>query len=171
MHGNRRTPALRLANGSDGRLLALCSAGCTFELVVGVLRGMGLLERRVSHALPDPLEQLRRRADERQEAEKRRRQALEVWEKAVAIGGTLAERYLRNRWITADLPPTLRFHGACWHASGQGLPALLALVEKEGEAKPIGVHRVYLAEPGRKADVDPSRPPWGRSAAAPSGSL
>ena len=42
VHENRRTPALRLANGSDGRLLTLCSAGCTFELVVGRLRGMGL---------------------------------------------------------------------------------------------------------------------------------
>ena len=42
VHDNRRTPALRLANGSDGRLLTLCSAGCTFELVVGMLRGMGL---------------------------------------------------------------------------------------------------------------------------------
>ncbi len=155
VHENRRTPALRLANGSDGRLLALCSAGCTFGSVAGVLRGMGLLERRVSYALPDPLEQVRRRLDERQETEKRRRQALEVWQKAVSIGGTLAERYLRNRSITADLPPTLRFHGACWHASGQRLPVLLALVEREGEARPVGVHRVYLAEPGRKADVDP----------------
>ena len=95
------------------------------------------------------------RADERRMTEKRRRQALEVWEKAVAIGGTLAERYLRNRSIAADLPPTLRFHGACWHASGQRLPALLALVERGARQKPIGVHRVYLAEPGRKAEVDP----------------
>ena len=54
VHDNRRTPALRLANGNDGRLLALCSAGCTFELVVGVLRGMGLLERGVTMPCPTP---------------------------------------------------------------------------------------------------------------------
>ena len=29
-HPNRRTPALSLADGGDGRLLALCHAGCGF---------------------------------------------------------------------------------------------------------------------------------------------
>ena len=151
--GARRHFASRMA--ATGACSRSARRAAHSRSVAGVLRGMGLLERRVSYALPDPLEQFRRRMDERQETEKRRRQALEVWQKAVPIGGTLAERYLRNRSITADLPPTLRFHGACWHASGQRLPVLLALVEREGEARPVGVHRVYLAEPGRKADVDP----------------
>lgn len=155
VHDNRRTPALRLANSDDGRLLALCSAGCTFGSVVDALRGLGLLEGRGSEARPDPLEQLRREAAKRQVAEKRRRQALELWQNAGAVAGTLAERYLRARSIGGDLPSTLRFHGSCWHASGRRLPALLALVEKVGHAEPVGVHRIYLAEPGRKAEVDP----------------
>jgi hypothetical protein len=123
--------------------------------VVDVLRGMGLLEGRGSGALPDPLEQLRRQGEERQAAEKRRRQARDLWREAVGISGTLAERYLRARSIDTVPPSTLRFHGACWHVSGRRLPALLALVEKVGEPEPLGVHRIYLAEPGRKAEVDP----------------
>jgi hypothetical protein len=154
-HANRRTPALRLANGRDGRLLALCSAGCTFEAVSGALRGMGLVEGRGCYAPPDPFDERRRRNEEHKHVEKRRRQALEVWHKAIPIGCTLAERYLRTRAITADLPPTLRFHDACWHPAAKYLPALVALVEREGEMEPVGVHRIYLAEPGRKADADP----------------
>lgn len=155
VHDNRRTPALRLADGCDGRLLALCSAGCTFESVVDVLRGMGLLAGRVRGAVPDLLVQLRRQADQGAFAERRRRQAIELWQTAVGVAGTLAERYLRARSITAVLPRTLRFHGACWHASGRRLPALLALVEKAGLAEPVGVHRIYLTEPGCKADIAP----------------
>jgi hypothetical protein len=36
-HPNTRTPALRLADGEDGRLLALCSAGCDFRDVAARL--------------------------------------------------------------------------------------------------------------------------------------
>lgn len=44
-HANFRTPALSLANGRDGRLLARCFAGCSFRDVMEALRGLRLPEQ------------------------------------------------------------------------------------------------------------------------------
>ena len=41
---NTRTPALSLADGDDGRLLAKCFTGCTFPEIVEALRGLGISE-------------------------------------------------------------------------------------------------------------------------------
>ena len=81
------------------------------------------------------------------------RQAKATWAETVPIAGTLAETYLRNRAIISPLPPTLRFHPSCWHQSARRLPALVAAVELGDEI--VAVHRTYLAEPGRKADIEP----------------
>ena len=77
-----------------------------------------------------------------------------AWGGAQPIGGTLAERYLRGRGIACTLPQTLRFHPACWHPSAKRLPALVAMVEGSDR---FAVHRTYLAEPGRKTEVEPAK--------------
>ena len=41
-HDNRRTPALTLADGDGGRLLAHCKAGCSFADVAAALRERSL---------------------------------------------------------------------------------------------------------------------------------
>ena len=75
-HDNTRTPALRLRDGSEGRLLAICAGGCDFRAVVTALRARGLLDGR---AAPTPdrdrAAEVRRAAEERAEAEKRKAQA------------------------------------------------------------------------------------------------
>ena len=53
----------------------------------------------------------------------------------------------------SSLPPTLRFHPCCWHQTASRLPALVAAVELGDEI--VAVHRTYLEEPGRKAEVEP----------------
>ena len=40
-HANHRTPAVSLANGTDGTLLAHCFAGCSFYDITAALRGRG----------------------------------------------------------------------------------------------------------------------------------
>lgn len=154
-HQNTRTPALRLADTKDGRLLAKCSVGCTFAEVLDGLRGLGLVEGRGRLPLPDPAELARRRAAEEAEAVKREKQAEAVWREAVPIRGTLAETYLRHRGITCDLPVTLRFHPDCWHPTARRFPAMVALVEG---CDRLAVHRTYLRGDGtRKAEAKPDK--------------
>jgi hypothetical protein len=154
-HSNTRTPALRLADGEGGRLLALCSAGCTFPDVVSALRGRGLVAGTGHVFQPNPADLIRRRAAEEAEAAKREAQAVAVWREARPIRGTPAETYLRHRGITCELSETLRFHPECWHPSARRFPALIALVDG---ATRKAVHRTFLRADGLgKAEVDPDR--------------
>ena len=118
--------------------------------VAAALRSLGLGE---PERRSDAAEEARRKADERSARERRTRQARGIWAEAQPIGGTLGERYLRARAIRSPLPPSLRFHPECWHQSACRLPALVATVHRGPDL--IAVHRTYVAEPGRKADVDP----------------
>ncbi|MEO0621308.1 MAG: toprim domain-containing protein [Pseudomonadota bacterium] len=157
-HPNTRTPALRLRDGAEGRLLAICAVGCSFTDVVAALRERGLLEDRGRAAAPDPLAEMRRRKAEREERERDTRRARAVLAETVPIADTLAERYLRARAITGPLPDSLRFHPACFHGpTATRHPAMVAAVVIEGEVEPVAVHRTRLAEPGRKADLEPNR--------------
>lgn len=156
-HPNTRTPALRLKDGREGRLLAVCGSGCTFRNVAAALQSLGLLDEQSTFE-PDPLAGAKRRAEQEMERRLRVDQARRAWNETDAIEGTLAERYLRSRAITGPLPNTLRYHSKAWHGPSAGqLPAMLAAVTLEGEAEPVAVHRTYLAEPGRKADVAPNK--------------
>ena len=161
-HQNTRTPALSLSDGSDGKLLVKCHAGCDGADVLSALLARGLLDHR-SNWKPDPREIEQRKAKEDAERCRRIDQARRVWADAGPITGTLAERYLRARGITCQLPPTLRFHPNCWHGpTATKVPALVAAVVIEREI--VGVHRTYLAEPGVKAFTDGAKMMLGRCA-------
>jgi CHC2-type zinc finger protein/Toprim domain-containing protein len=75
--------------------------------------------------------------------------ALTLWQKAVPIHGTLAERYLRdNRKIDierlpADIAQSLRFHPRCVFGP-QHVPCLLALMRDPLSDAAVGVHRIGL---------------------------
>ncbi len=110
---------------------------------------------RGSFSAPDPLEAARRLAEEQAEAEKRAKQAHNLWLEAQSIGGSLAEAYLRGRAIATALPDTLRFHPACWHAAtAKRLPAMIAEVEG---CERFAVHRTYLAPDGRGKAPGPTK--------------
>lgn len=153
-HHNTKTPALSLADGDNGQLLAHCHTGCDFGDIIDALKGMGLIEGRGHYNPPDPAEQQRRQRVERARLLKRSTQAREVWGHSQPIGGTLAETYLRGRGISCALPDTLRFHPACWHQTAQRIPAMVAQIEG---AKGFAVHRTYLGEDGRKATLPPAK--------------
>lgn len=154
-HMNRRSPALSLSHGDDGRLLAHCHAGCDFGSVLDAMRGLGLISGRHVTPLPDPHKWAKQAEAKRQQAARRSAQAAAIWAETVPIGGTIAETYLREvRGITCPLSPNLRFCKVCWHGgSAQRLPAMIARVEgTEGFA----IHRTYLRTDGSgKADVEP----------------
>lgn len=152
-HPNTRTPALSLANGDGGRLLAHCHAGCDFAAIMDSLRGLGLVEGDGTYTPPSAAELARRLAKARAQAEKRAAQANLLWAKVRPIANTAADTYLRARGITCQSPETLRFAPSCWHASGQHFPAMVALVEG-GDS--FAVHRTYLRADGSgKAQAEP----------------
>ena len=147
-----RHPSLSLRDGRDGRLLAYCHAGCDWAAVACALRGLGLLPPRdgigAAGAAVDPALRAAREREERASAARRARQARWCWKGTRPLARTPAERYLRGRGIAGPLPPTLRFHPACWHApTARRRPALVALVEG---GPTFAVHRTYLTAEGRK---------------------
>jgi putative DNA primase/helicase len=55
-------------------------------------------------------------------------------------------------------PPTLRFHAGLKHPSGGIWRAMVALVTRGTDEKPLAIHRTYLAhDGGGKAPVDPQK--------------
>lgn len=143
--------ALTLADGNEGLVLHCKKSACSFR---DLLAAAGIAPG--DYSAPDPAIIAQRQAADRAEAEKRARQAMQVWREAQQIEGSPAEAYLRGRRITGPLPPSLRFHPTAWHApTAQHLPAMVALVD--GSDLPA-IHRTYLRADGSgKAVVDPAK--------------
>jgi phage/plasmid primase-like uncharacterized protein len=138
-------PSLSITDGSDGRLLVHCFAGCDGTEVLAHLRGRGMFTER---------DETVQQALDRDHAEARRRaQAQRAWEEAGPIEGTLGEAYLRHRGYRGPIPEALRFNPSAWHQSAKYLPAIVASVVIGSDL--VAVHRTYLAQPGRKAAVNP----------------
>jgi hypothetical protein len=84
--------------------------------------------------------------------------ALELWDEAKPITGTLAEHYLvYTREIDlAVLPPdvdaVLRFHPRCPFGTGTRHPCLLALFRDVALDTPAGIHRIALTPEAEKID-------------------
>ena len=141
--------ALTLADGLDGRLLLNCKkSACDF---VSILAAAGV--QLGDYQPPDPSIMVQRKQEEWAEAKKRAQQAERCWQEAQPIAGSNAERYLRQRGITAALPDSLRFHPNCWHGpTGKRQPALVGKIEGVVDC---AVHRTYLRLDGTsKADLD-----------------
>lgn len=154
-HANTRIPALRLADGEDGRLLALCSAGCDFREVATALRGVGLLGHGATVA-PDPAAMAARRAAEAAERARATARALKAWAQTIPALATPVERYLRARAIDGSIPPTLRFAANAWHMTAKRAPAMVAAVMLGTEI--TAIHRTYLRADGLgKAELIPAK--------------
>ena len=152
--------ALTLADGRNGRLVLDCKkSACAF---LDILAAAGL--RSGDYRPPDAATLAQREREAKADAEKRAAQAKRLWLDAQPIAGTVAEAYLRDaRGISCPLPPTLRFHGACWHGpTARRYPAMVALVEGSGLP---AVHRTYLRPDGSgKADIAPAKAMLGATA-------
>lgn len=143
-----RTPSLSLRD-EGSTVLVHCHAQCDQEAVIDTLRAMGLWQMRDGR---QPVAQI---AQVAQDGSVR---ALALWRETLPPEGTSVERYLRSRGITMPMPPTLRFHPALLHkTSGLRLPAMIAAVCRFPHQKIVAIHRTYLAEDGRKAEVDSAK--------------
>jgi hypothetical protein len=150
---------LTLADGRNGGLVLDCKkSACAF---LDILAAAGL--RSGDYSAPDMATLAQRERDAKAEAEKRAEQAKRLWLEAQPIAGTVAEAYLRGRGISCPLPPTLRFHGACWHGpTAKRFPAMVAAVQGAGLP---AVHRTYLRADGSgKADIEPAKAMLGATA-------
>jgi hypothetical protein len=89
---------------------------------------------------------------------KRGEAALVIWQAAVRADGTPVESYLFSRGLRFPPPPTLRFHAALKHPSGDTWPAIVSLVTRGPNDEPLAIHRTFLARDGRrKAPVQPQK--------------
>src|SRR5262249_6830378 len=89
---------------------------------------------------------------QRRDIEARVAFALKVWNEAQLLAGSIADRYLsETRGIDiSKLPPTiheaLRFHPRCVFGSRTYHPCLIALMRDPVTDRPVGIHRIGLAQ-------------------------
>ncbi|MHA3795614.1 DUF7146 domain-containing protein [Sphingomonas sp. YL-JM2C] len=125
---NDSTPSLSIRQGDRG-ILVTCFAGCARE---DVLRELGRVRSGAHYPIPD--------------ADNARRPATgeHIWDQAVEIPGTLAERYLGHRNLL-PAPPDVRFHPRCPYLPKPRtvyLPALLIAVRELRRL--VAIQRIFL---------------------------
>ncbi len=116
--------------------------------------------RRITGSSGDPLvRSAPSAADADVDAEKKRALARQLFADARPVSGTLAEKYLIARAINPPYPPSLRFHPRVYNTDvKRDLPALIAAITPLDAPETINaVQRIWLAHPGRKADVPMSK--------------
>jgi putative DNA primase/helicase len=162
-HGSK-SASLALRDGGRGGLAVKCHAGCTLADILAALRRLGVLSGEAGEApAPDPEAERRRREAEAAEGQKRVALARDMWRSALPAAGTRAETYLRARLPgLSAIPPTIRYlpPGSLYarHPEGTGWPAMLAAVQRVGEAGIVAAARTWLAIDGRdKASLRPPR--------------
>lgn len=149
VHDNRRTPALSLADGADGRLLVYCFAGCDGADILRELSHRGINQTPGVERLP---------LDFRKDKADRRAYALSLWGQTQPIVGTKAEEYLSNRGISRPYPKSLRFCPSLRHAPSRTQhPAIVALVTKGSPSCEVGIHRTFISSDATKANVRPAK--------------
>ncbi len=154
-----RTPSLSLRDTERGKVLVHCHAGCDQGVVIDHLKsiglwtqkGLGLFRYAASRSVTKPKETDR-------DDVKRTEAALSIWQEARPSAGTLIELYLGSRGLHVPPTPTLRFHAALKHPTGDSWPAMIALVTRGNDNTPLAIHRTFLARSGTgKAPVDPQK--------------
>lgn len=160
-HNNRRTPALSISEGRDGRLLIKCHRGCSGRDILAALAARGLIKGRGDWRPSDPVEEAKRAAAEAAEHKRRAERAVRLWREARPGAGSPVQTYLIDaRGIPLRaIPEVLRFHPAAPHPTGGGLalPAMVARVDGP-DGRPCGVHRTYLRPDGSdKAGIAPDK--------------
>ena len=152
-----RDPSLSIATSPRGDVLIYCHAGCEQSRVIAALRALGLWPQR--HAGPRSARLAGQRtsiASDSRVEEERTRRALTLWDHAGRAIGTHAEDYLKSRGLLLPIPPSIRFSRALKHPAGGSWPAMVALVTRGLDEKPVGIHRTFLDRDG--ASKSPAKP-------------
>ncbi|OZB39548.1 MAG: hypothetical protein B7X48_08855 [Acidiphilium sp. 34-60-192] len=92
--------------------------------------------------------------------------AIAVWNGSAPLDGAdLASTYLRRRRLESAIGnPAMRFRADARHPDNRGYPALICRID-DVTGDQIAVQRIYLADDGRKAAIEPAKavkgPLWG----------
>ena len=82
-----------------------------------------------------------------------RKMIKEIWVRCVNPSGTPVEKYLKSRGIMM-IPNTIKYCPKCYNAElGEEIPAMIAAVQNPN-GKGVSLHRTYLTDEGRKAEVE-----------------
>jgi putative DNA primase/helicase len=136
-----RSPSLSISDTPDGRFLAKCHAGCSFEDVIAALEERGLLSDEWRDAQPPSTARAPRVHEPSPDA-------LELWHKGLpAKPGSVVQRYLQARGITIPVPPSLRgAHDRV--ATSRRRPAfrnvMIAAVQRPEDGMVVSVQRTTL---------------------------
>jgi putative DNA primase/helicase len=159
-----RTPSLSLRDGTAGRLLVHCHAGCQALDVLAELRRQKLIGSNDCRRKEDERDFSRRSAPVTDQSAVELAQ--QIFEDAVEPRRGPVEVYLRSRGL-GQLPDDvidLRYHPRCPRGRDR-LPAMVALMRDAVSNVPTGVHRTFLRSDGSgKADVAPAKMMLGRAA-------
>lgn len=154
-----RTPSFSIDIMEDGRILLHCFAGCSQAAIEASLWPHGLWPPRKTNDRPT-LERLRpSRAGSRDHPERDRSAAVcRIAREAIQAQRSLVATYLRSRGITLPVPDALRYLPSLRHRSGCSGPAMIALVTRGEDPRPVAIHRTWLAPDGSgKAPVRPAK--------------
>lgn len=160
-----RNPSLSISLAENGRLLVKCWSGCDGRKVlqrINSITGGGI-------SVQTENTQVRPRDQRDSVAEWAKR----LWFSSIPIlHGDLASRYLLNRGLElTQFPKALRFKEKC-RVTGEKehshLPALIARFDDE-KGHFSTVHRIYLQEPGIKAQIQ--KPKRIASSPSPGGAI
>jgi hypothetical protein len=92
------------------------------------------------------------------DGEASRARALQLWQQAKPIAGTLAAQYLTARRridltaLPTNIDEVLRFHPRCPFGAGARHPCLLALMRDVASDEPTGIHRIALTPEADKIE-------------------
>ena len=154
-----RLPSLSIDESSEGKVLVRCHAGCSQHDVIDALKARGFWPGTAGRP-PARVWTPTRRPTEREHRSTQTRTgaAMSIWHQTESASGTLVETYLRSRGLTLPPPRALAYHPRLKHPTGRVWPGMVALVTREPDNEPLGVHRTFLTTDGRaKAAVSPQR--------------
>jgi putative DNA primase/helicase len=119
-----KNPSCSITGSSTGDLLVHCHAGCDPAHILDELRRRGLHKGRARRKPPSTRRpSVRPPADPEPDP-----RAVELWRSALPAQGTLAEKYLRSRSISLEIPPSIRFIPEINYLPRIALPAMVAAV-------------------------------------------
>jgi len=143
-----RSPSLQISDG-DSQLLVRCYAGCDPRAVLDVLRRRGLLNEQAK-----PTTNYARQQHDK---------ARWLWSRRQLITGTIAEKYLRVRNITCELPPTLGFLPARKPEHHPALISAFTLVDEPepgvlGTLRDVDAVHITLIRPDGNGKAEVAKP-------------
>ena len=151
------TPSLSIRETRDGKLLVHCHAGCEQTAVIAALQERGLWAPGSANC-EHRYDARSDRPSNRDDDKLRTANALQLWCAGRPADETLVQVYLRSRGIRIGIPGTIKFHAGLKHRTGSIWPAMIGLVTRGRDNRPIGIHRTYLARDGRgKAPIEPNK--------------